>query len=150
MESLGRSLLVMAAFVALAASPAPRLSVSVRPKPKALEAGAAWQPVIRIRRGGRQLVRVRPAVVISKAGARRSLLLARWGAASTARVVFPSAGRWAYSVRLGKRTFRLGSAAVRARAVRLVAASDVVVDADGSLVVADVIGNQVVRLPARG
>ena len=49
-------------------------------------------------------------------------------------------------MRLGKRTFRLGSAAVRAPAVRLVAAGDVVVDADGSLVVADVLGNQVVRL----
>jgi sugar lactone lactonase YvrE len=147
MEPLGRSLLVIAALVALAASPAPRLSVSVRPKPTALEAGAAWQPVIRIRRGGRPLVGARPAVVISKAGARRSFAARSMGRGLyRARVVFPSAGRWAYSVRLGKRTFRLGSAAVRAPAVRLVAAGDVVVDADGSLVVADVLGNQVVRL----
>jgi sugar lactone lactonase YvrE len=147
MEPLGRSLLVIAALLALAASSAPRLSVSVEPKPRALDAGAAWQPVIRIRRGGRPVVGARPAVVISKAGIRRSFAArsVRRGL-YRARVVFGSAGRWAYAVRVGDRTFRLGSVAVRARPVRLVGAGDVVVDADGSLVVADVLGNQVVRL----
>jgi sugar lactone lactonase YvrE len=147
MEPLGRSLLLLAALAALAASPAPRLSVSVKPKPTALEAGAAWQPLIRIRQGGRPVVGARPAVAISKAGVRRSVSARSVGRGLyRARVVFPPAGRWAYSVRVGKHTFRFGSVAVRARAVRLVAAGDVVVDADGSLVVADVLGKQVVRL----
>ena len=66
-----------------------------------------------------------------------------------ARVVFPSAGRWVYSARLGRRSFRLGAVTVRAPAVRLMTAGDVVIDADGSLVVADVLGNQVVRLTGR-
>jgi streptogramin lyase len=147
MEPLGRSLLVIAAFAALAATSTPRLSISVTPKPAALEAGSPWQPVIRVRRGGRPLVGARPAVVIASGAARRSFVARATGRGLyRARVVFPAAGRWTYSVRVGARTVRMGATQVRAAAVRLTAAGDVAVDRDGSLVVADVRGNQVLRL----
>jgi sugar lactone lactonase YvrE len=147
MEPFGRSLLAIAVVSVLAASPVPRLSVTVAPKPAALEAGGVWQPMIRIRRGGRPLVGAHPVVVIAKGSARRSFAARPAGRGRyRARVAFPTSGRWTYAVRVGKRTVKLGSVTVRPTAVRLATAGDVVVDADGSLVVADVQGNQVVRL----
>ena len=63
-----------------------------------------------------------------------------------ANVVFPAAGRWTYAARIGAKRYPLGTATVREAPVRLVASADVVIDRDGSLVVADVQGNQVVRV----
>ena len=147
MEPLGRALLAFALIPALASASGPRLAVSVVAKPAALEAGAAWQATIRVRRNGRPLVGVRPALVIARGATRRSFPARAAGRGLyRARVVFPTAGRWTYSARLGRKSFRLGAVTVRERPVRLVTAADVVVAADGSLVVADAQGNQVVRL----
>jgi uncharacterized glyoxalase superfamily protein PhnB len=60
-----------------------------------------------------------------------------------ASVVFPAAGRWTYAARIGAKRYPLGSATVREAPVRLVASADVVIDRDGSLVVADVRHTQV-------
>jgi serine/threonine-protein kinase len=143
MEPFGRSLLAIGAVaVLLAAAPAPKLKVSAS-KPPALAAGTPWQATVRVR----PAVDARVSIVAAKGSAKRTFAARRAGrGVYRARVVFPFAGRWAYSARIGKRSFRLGAVTVRAPAVRLVAAGDVVIDADGSLVVADVLGNQVVRL----
>lgn len=148
MAPLGPILLALALAGVLAA-PGPKLSVSAA-KPPALEAGAAWRATIKVRRGGRPALGLRPALVIAKGAARRSFRARPAGRGSyRARVVFPSPGRWTYSARLGKRTFRLGAVTVREPAVHLVAVADVVVDADGSLLVADAQGDQLVRLAGR-
>lgn len=150
MTPLGPTLLALVLAGAILAAPGPKLSVSAASMPPALAAGSVWQATIRVRRGGAPLAGARPSIVIVKGAARRSFAARPAGRGLyRARVVFPSAGRWAYSARIGKRSFRLGSVSVRAPAVRLVTAGDVVLDGDGSLVVADVLGNQVVRLAGR-
>jgi sugar lactone lactonase YvrE len=143
MEPFGRSLLAIAAVAVLvAAAPAPKLKVSTS-KPPALAAGTPWQATVRVR----PAVDARVSVVVTKGSAKRTFATRRAGrGVYRARVVFPSAGRWTYSARIGTRSFRIGAVTVRAPAVKLVAAGDVVIDADGTLVVADVLGNQVVRL----
>ena len=147
MTPLGRTLLVFGLLGAVAATAAPRLSVSVAARPKVLEAGAFWQATLVVRQDGLPLAGARPSLVIAKGGVRRSFpARAVKAGLYRARVAFPSAGRWTYSARLGRKSFRLGAVTVRERPVRLVTAADVVVAADGSLVVADVQGNQVVRL----
>ncbi len=150
MEPLGRALLAFVLVAALASASGPRLAVSVASKPAALEAGAVWQATIRVRRNGRPLVGARPSLLIARGATRRSFPARPAGRGLyRARVVFPTAGRWTYAARLGKRSFRLGAVTVRERSVRLVSAADVVIDADGSLVVADAQGNQVARLAGR-
>jgi hypothetical protein len=147
MEPLGRALLAFPLIPALASPSGPRLAVSVVSKPAALEAGAAWQATIRVRHNGRPLVGVRPALVIARGATRRSFPARAAGRGLyRARVVFPTAGRWTYSARVGRKSFRLGAVTVREQQVRLTTAADVVIAADGSLVVADAQGNQVVRL----
>ena len=150
MEPLGRALLASALVASLASAAGPRLAVSVVSKPRALEAGAAWQATIRVRRNGRALVGARPTLVIARGATRRSFPARAVGRGLyRTRVVFPSAGRWTYAARLGKRSFGLGAVIVRERPVRLVTAADVVIASDGSLVVADAQGDQVVRLAAQ-
>lgn len=150
MTPLVRTLVVVVLVGTLGAAPGPKLSVSLATRPKAVVAGTAWQATVRVRRGGRPLVGARPTLLIAKGATRRSFPARSLGRGLyRARVVVPAAGRWTYSVRVGKRTIRLGSVPVREAAVRLAAAADVVLDADGSLVVADAQGDQVVRLAGK-
>jgi hypothetical protein len=143
---LGPTLLALAlAGAVTGAIPAP--TISLVGKPKALEVGVPWQATIRVRRDGRPLTGARPSFVIAKGSARRTFPTRPVGrGVYRARVVFPSAGRWTTSARLAGRRVPLGTVTVRSAPARLVTAADVVVDSDGSLVVADVLGNQVVRL----
>ena len=143
MAPLGRTLLGLALLGALAAAaPQPKVSVS---RPPALQVGTAWQATVRVR----PVPRARPSIVVARGAATRSFATRSAGhGLYRARVVFPSAGRWRYSVRLGKRLVRVGAVTVREAPVRLVAAADVALDPEGSLVVADVLGNQVARIAA--
>jgi hypothetical protein len=144
---MARALLVLVLLVALAPAPAAKLSVGLVSKPGTLEAGSVWRATLRVRRDGRPLAGAKPQVVIAKGTTRRSFQARPVGRGLyRAAVAFPAAGRWTYSAWLGKRSFKLGAVTVRERPVRLVTAADVVVDRDGSLVVADAQGNQVVRL----
>jgi sugar lactone lactonase YvrE len=149
---LARTLIVLllAAVTLAASSGPPKLTVSAASKPSALTAGSPWQAAVRVRRGSAPVGGARVSVLIARGAVKRSFAARAAGRGLyRARVVFPSPGRWVYSARLGKRSFRLGAVTVRAPSVRLATAGDVVIDADGSLVVADVLGNQVVRLTGR-
>ena len=140
-------MLVVLLVGVLLASPAPKLTVSTVSKPAALTAGSPWLATVRVRRGGAPVSGARVSVQLAKGAVKRSFAARAAGRGLyRARVVFPSAGRWTYAARIGKRSFRLGVVTVRAPVVRLVAPGDVVIDTDGSLVVADVLGNQAVRL----
>ena len=142
----GRALLASgAAVVVLAPLPTP-LSVQLT-KPRAVTAGLAWNATLHVRRHGHPAAGLRPTLVFTRPGLGHSFVAKPAGrGAYRARVLLPSAGRWTAAARIAGHRYALGSVAVVEPPVRLVASADVVIDRDGSLVVADVQGDQVVRV----
>ncbi|MGZ8695252.1 MAG: NHL domain-containing protein, partial [Gaiellaceae bacterium] len=140
------ALVVFALIAALAAPPA-RLSVSASRPPSTITAGSVWRATLQVRRAGAPAAGLPPSVVVTRGTVRRTFAARATGrGVYRANVVFPAAGRWAYAAQIGAKRYRLGSTTVREAPVRLVASADVVIDGDGSLVVADVQGDQVVRV----
>lgn len=130
--------------IGLAASVA--ISVSISRPPARLEAGDAWSPVVTVKRAGKAVRGARVTISFSGAGERVNAVARPAGAGRyRAQLVPEGAGRWTYAVRVGGRTLRRGSFAVRPP--RLRGAFDVFVDADGSLLVVD-LSNRLLR--ARG
>lgn len=123
--------------LALAAVLGAAITVSVTPPPSGLQATDVWTATIGVRP---------PAGPVSVRLANGSTFAAqRLGSGRyRARVVFPSAGRWRYAVRVGSRTARRGTARVAPIAIR--SAGDVAV-AGGRIVIADASGRV---LGARG
>ena len=116
-------MLVGVACGASAAATAPR-------PPATLRAGEPWTAVVTPRQPATARIEIR-------LGTRRlSFPLRRGTRSSTARVVFPAAGRWTYGVRTASRFRRLGTAALRPRRLRLAEPFDVVY-AGSDLVIAD-------------
>ena len=128
-----------------AAGEAEPTSVRLAARPAALVAGRPWTATLVVRpasAGKPQLLASlgaatrRPAVTAAGRG--------RW----RARVVLPTAGRWRLQARLGRRSFALGTAAVRAPApvAEVTEPFAVALAPDGDVLVADRAANRLVRI----
>jgi streptogramin lyase len=88
----------------------------------------------------------RVTVIASSAHGTRSAVARRSGTAARARLVLPLPGDWRLSARLGKRTFALRTVDVRSAGADLVDAFRVALAPDGSIVIPNGRGNNVLRL----
>lgn len=129
-------LAAVAAVPTVAAAPGVRLS-----GPRTAVAGRTWTAAVV---GAAQ----RPVVVARRAGvARRAAVSAAGQRRWRVRLAFPSAGRWTLIATVGRKRHALGAVTVRpapAPPLRLVDALDVVVEAGGTVVIADA-GDRVLR-----
>lgn len=124
-----------------------RLKVRVSPEPTTLTAGAAWRVVISVRRGGRPVAVAPPRIEVQSGSRHRVTLSKRAGrGVFRARVVFPSAGRWTYSVVVAGRARVRGAVSVAARTLRLKLPYDLEVAPDGAIFVADAMLHRIVRV----
>ncbi|HEU4942892.1 MAG TPA: hypothetical protein VFT18_06470, partial [Gaiellaceae bacterium] len=123
--------LLLAAGSTAATGRAPRVSLASRPS--GLVAGRPWNAVLIVRGS-------RPArIALTAVSGRRRVVVPvrRWrNERYRCRLLFPVAGRWSLTARVGGKRYRLGAVLVRARApVPLVLAypTAAVLDRDGSL-----------------
>jgi sugar lactone lactonase YvrE len=142
--------MVAALLVAAAGSAAPAKSpnVSLTGRPAGLVAGRPWNAVLAVRGSRPSRVGLR-----ATSGDRRIATSARqWRQGRyRGRLVFPAAGRWTLTARLGRKQFRLGTILVRARGPRplvLFRPTELALDRDGSLLVVESGDNRVVRVDA--
>jgi streptogramin lyase len=88
----------------------------------------------------------RVTIAATSAHGTRSAVARRSGTTGRARLVLPLPGDWRLSARAGKRTFALGTVDVRSAGANLVDAFRVALAPDGSLVIPNGRGNNVLRL----
>jgi glucose/arabinose dehydrogenase len=88
----------------------------------------------------------RVTIVATSAHGTRTTLARRSATTGRARLVLPLPGDWRLSARAGKRTFALGTVDVRSAGANLVDAFRVALAPDGSLVIPNGRGNNVLRL----
>jgi streptogramin lyase len=122
-----------------AAAAPPRVTlVSVGGEPRAT---APLNVSVRIRGTARRVT-----IVAASAHGTRSAVARRSGTTGRARLVLPLPGDWRLSARVGKRTFALGTVDVRSAGADLVDVFRVALAPDGSLVIPNGRGNNVLRL----
>jgi sugar lactone lactonase YvrE len=142
--------MVAALLVAAAGSAAPAKSpnVSLAGRSAGLVAGRPWNAVLAVR-GSRPS---RVGLTATSGDRRIATSARRWRQGRyRGRLVFPAAGRWTLTARLGRKQFRLGTILVRARGPRplvLFRPTELALDRDGSLLVVESGDNRVVRVDA--
>lgn len=124
-------------------TPAPRARLL---SPRRAVAGRAWRAVVEVKGS----VPGPPILRAAQAGRSRAAKMQRAGRSRWATTLtFPGAGSWRLSLRIGARSFPLGSLAVAEAPIAVTAPMRLALESSGTLLVADGGANRIVRIDPR-
>jgi sugar lactone lactonase YvrE len=136
---VGAALLTLALLPGAVDAAAPTVApVSV---PSAARAGSPATITVRVRGSSGRVT-----IVATSGHGTRSAVAGRAGRLARARLTLPLPGDWRLAARLGRRTFALGTVDVRSAGANLVDAFRVAIAPDGSVVIPNGRGNNILRL----